>query len=204
MTGDAPRDPSSGPIEISRQLTGDQELGDQQAFIREGELDEADRVTDTEVYEGSDPADLEGALESLTIDDLRAGETDDPTVAAQEGLAWIPPTDPPLATSADDPQGAAVAAGFGSSALDEPYDFDHRSELPDQEGDMAARVREALRADAATNRYADEIAIGAVGNRVALRGVVDDIEDSDNLLDVAGRVEGVDEVIDELEISSLG
>jgi hypothetical protein len=169
---DAPRDPDSKDVEIDRELTGDQQLGDQRAFVREDEVDETDRVTDTEVYEGEDPADLVGSLDLLTTDGPRAGETDDAYVAAQEGLTWIPPTDPPLADSTD-------------------------------EDDVAGRVRDALRADAATNRYADEIAIGAVGSRVALRGVVDDIEDSDSLLEVAGRVQGVSEVIDELEVSSL-
>ena len=33
-------------------MTGDQADGDQVAYLREGELDEGDEVTDTEMYEG--------------------------------------------------------------------------------------------------------------------------------------------------------
>jgi osmotically-inducible protein OsmY len=33
--------------------------------------------------------------------------------------------------------------------------------------------------------------------------VVDDIEDTDNLLEVAGRVSGVEDVIDELDVRAL-
>jgi len=68
---------------------------------------------------------------------------------------------------------------------------------------MAARVREALRADAATTRYSESVVIGTRGRTVALRGVVDDIEDTDDLMAVASRVPGVDEIVDELEVRAL-
>ena len=67
----------------------------------------------------------------------------------------------------------------------------------------AALVRAALRADSATRRYADELAIGTIGRTVALRGVVDDLDDSDNVIEVAGRVVGFDHIVDELEVRAL-
>jgi hypothetical protein len=200
-----PLNPPDVPLgEMGRELSGDQAEGDQVAWLREGELDTADDVTDTEMYEGGIDSAVEGALESLTETDLRAGETGDPNVAAEEGLTWIPPIDPPVIPS---PDGAAedleIAAGFGMTGSDGQIDRDQPGELLYDEDEMSARVREALRADAATSRYADEIAIGTIGTTVALRGVVDDIEDTDNLLEVAGRVSGVEDVIDELDVRAL-
>ena len=68
---------------------------------------------------------------------------------------------------------------------------------------MTARVREALRADAETSRYADDVGIESDGGLVLLRGMVDDLEDSDALVAVASEVNGVVEVRDELEVPGL-
>ena len=124
-------------------------------------------LTDTEMYQGELAGDLAPAEA-----DLRPDETSDPTVAAQEGLAYVPPTDPPVV---HDPQG----------------------------DEMEARVREALRADAATSRYAEELVIGTRGGVVGVRGVVDDIDDTDDVTEVISRVPGVDEVVDELDVKGL-
>jgi hypothetical protein len=43
-----------------------------------------------------------------------------------------------------------------------------------------------------------------VGSTVILRGVVDDLEDGDNLAAVIEQVDGIDEVRDETEVASLG
>jgi hypothetical protein len=189
--------------EMGRELAGDQPAGDQMAFFREGEIDTEDELTDTELYEGEPMLATEGALESLTELDMRAGETGDPNVAAEEGLTWVPPVDPPVVPDADDPEGIQIAAGFGVTGFDGQIDDDHRTELVSSEDDMSARVREALRADSATSRYADELAIGTINGVVAVRGVVDDIDDSDNVVEVAGRVAGVVDVIDELDVRAL-
>ncbi len=68
---------------------------------------------------------------------------------------------------------------------------------------MSARVREAIRADAATTQYADAIDIESAGGVVLLRGVVDDIEDTDSLAEVASAVDGVVAVRDELTVAGL-
>lgn len=176
----------------------------QQAYVDEADVEHAPEVTDTEVYEGELEAqggaiDEEQPLEGLTARELREGETDDPEVAAEEGLTYVPPVDPPVAPSAD-PEGIEVAAGFGTTGRDEPFDLDHHGSALSADDEMEARVREAIRADAATSRYADEVVIGTRGGTVALRGTVDDIEDSDALAAVAESVSGVTEVIDELEV----
>jgi hypothetical protein len=207
---DTPLQPPGVPLEEKGQeLTGDQTAGDQVAYVRQAEVSDAnDPVRPTEIYQGEleagagdEPTGAE-SVELLTERELRAGETNNPDVAAEEGMTYVPPMDPPVVPS-DDPEGATVAAGFASSALDEPYDRDHPSETLSDEDDMSARVREALRADAITSRYADSVAIGTRGGVVALRGWVDDVEDSDNMAAVASRVSGVEEVVDELEVRAL-
>ncbi len=205
--------PDRETIEASEneaRLTGSRPHDDQAAYLTEDELDTNRTVmTDTEIYEGELEArggevTDEGAepLESLTALGMREGETDNADVAAEEGLAWVPPIDPPVVPS-NDRQDAEVASGFGSSALDEPYDVDHMSTLESGDDTMGELIREAIRADAATSRYADEVAIGTRGGVVALRGIVDDVEDTDNLIEVVSRVNGVVEVIDELEVRAL-
>lgn len=191
---------------------GDEHVpGDQVAYRRQGEVDHLGELTSTDIYHGELEAgvhdDLPGGdeadnLELRTELELRDGETADAGVAAEEGMTYVPPTDPPVVPS-DSPEGAEVAAGFGATALDDPYDQDHRAQTTSDEDSMAALVRDALRADAATSRYADSVAIGTRGGTVALRGTVDDIDDTDSLTEVAGRVSGVTEVIDELEVRGL-
>jgi osmotically-inducible protein OsmY len=121
--------------------------------------------------------------------------------AVEEGYSYVPPIDPPTTPGGLD--NAEVASGLGVSALDEPFDDGHHSSFLPSDDEVSARVREALRADSSTTAYADRVAIEARRGTVILRGVVDDLVDSDNLLAVAEYVEGVDEVVDELRVRGL-
>jgi hypothetical protein len=185
----------------------DQPADDQVFYRRQEEVEDSDReFNDVAQYEGEPQiSGGDGALrlDDLTDEELREGETSDPTEATEEGLTWVPPVDPPIVPDLDDPQGAKVAAGFGSSAEDDPYDRSHRAELLTAEDDTDARIREALLADAATSAYADSLVIGSRGGTIVVRGVVDDIDDTDNIVEVITRVTGVDEVIDELEVRGV-
>ena len=182
------------------------------AYLTEDEVDKLGEITDTEIYEGElearandDQPDetAEENLELLTEAELRDGETADANVAAEEGLAWVPPIDPPVVADEDDREGARVAAGFGVDASDEPYDASHRGDLLSAEDEFEDRIREALRADASTSRYADSVVIGNRGGTVVVRGTVDDIDDTDNIAAVIGNVAGVDEVLDEMEVAGV-
>jgi hypothetical protein len=183
-------------------MSGQQD--DQVFYRRQDEVEDEREFNDTAQYEGEsviDPSDEDALrIEDLTDGELREGETDDPNIASEEGLTYVPPVDPPVIPSFDDPQGIEIAAGFGSTGDDEPFDEDHESELVPLGDAMDERVREALRADAATSMYADFLVIGSRGGTVVVRGEVDDIDDTDNITDVIGRVAGVDDVIDEIEV----
>jgi hypothetical protein len=197
----------SEPLEEElRALAGEEPADEQDGALDPDEIESREELTMTELdrleTRSSDPADLV-SVDGLAADGLRDGETDDPEVAAQEGLTWVPPTDPPFVVS-DGPNGIEVAAGLGSGALDDPYDDDHRAEDLSAESELNARIREAIRADAATSGYADRIVIGTIGSTAILRGVIDDLNDADDLVAVVERVKGINEVRDETEVAGLG
>jgi hypothetical protein len=177
----------------------------------EDELDDSGEMTDTRMDEGelearaidSDQPDEapDQRLESLVAAEARAGETDDAYEASDEGLAWIPPTDPPIRVGADgEPE---IAAGFATSADDEPFDADHHGELLYPADERAERVEEALRADSATTGIADQLRIEVDGGRVVIHGRVEDIEDEDDVVAVAEAVPGVTEVISRIVVTTL-
>lgn len=183
---------------------------DAAAMPSTSEVDDMGTITDTRIYEGelearppdSDQPDETAAenMESLAATELRAGETDDAREATEEGLTWIPPTDPPVRAADDGPQ---VAAGFGTTSMDEPYDEDHHARALSRYDEIEARVAEALRSDAATSGFADDIELDVEGGRVVLSGLVDDVEDEDAALAVAERVDGIREAVSRLRLRSL-
>jgi hypothetical protein len=179
---------------------------DSSSIVGTGDVvDSEDGLTGQERYEGYLDAGVDpsgDSLDGLATDELRAGETIDPLIAAEEGLAWIPPTDPVVVPD-DSPEGLRVAAGFGSTALDEPYDADHHSELLPAEDEVTDRIREALRADASTSGYADSLRIDTEGGVVEVRGLVDDILDSDNIVAVVSEVSGVVQVRDDIRVRGV-
>lgn len=172
------------------------------------EIDDLGEITDTRIYRGelesrvrdSDQPDETAAqnLESLAADEFRAGETDDPGEAAEEGLTWIPPTDPPIRV--DEHGDPEVAAGFGTSADDEPFDADHHGQALHAVDEVEARVVEALRAHAGTAGLADGLEIEVEGGRAVVAGVVDDIADEDAILAVVEAVPGISQAVSQLHI----
>ncbi|HET7167930.1 MAG TPA: BON domain-containing protein [Candidatus Limnocylindrales bacterium] len=194
-------------LEEIQTLQGEELPMDQDAVLEPDEIEGRRRLTRTELDGGATEPDLEllggqtAALDGLALDDLRTGETDDPKVAAEEGLSYVPPIDPPVRSDAEEPGGLEVAAGMAVSAESDPYDTDHRSELLSIEGDLTARIREALEADAATSGLADRLIVGTRGSTAVVRGVVDGLEDTDTIVAVIGRVEGIEDVIDETDVA---
>lgn len=204
-------DRSMNPPELegeakANELAGREQPDQKDPVLDVGDVDTATGLTGQMLYEGEmgeigtdDLVRDEDRLELLEDRELRSGETSDPELAAEEGLAYVPPSDPPVVASSD-PEGITIAAGFGSSSLDEPFDAEHHSSALPDEDEMTARVREAILADSATTQYAETIRIETVGGEVILRGLVDDIEDADNLAAVASTVTGVAEVTDRTRV----
>jgi hypothetical protein len=158
------------------ELQGDEPFADQDAVTDPDEIEVAREPTLSE-QEWGVPVDP----------DLRSGETDDPLVAIEEGQKYVPPSDPPLVVDPEDPEGVDSPGGA----------------TLDAESDMNARIRDELRADAATTALADRLEIAVLGSTAILRGTVDGIEDSDAILEVVGRVPGISDVRDETEVAGL-
>ena len=202
--------PDVEPEDKRRQLLGDREPEDQGTLPDADDIEDLGGFTSTAKYEGELEAGVDDDLpnddenlEMLTELELRDGETDDAMEAVEEGMTYIPPTDP-LTVPGEGFADAEIASGLGSTALEEPYDSDHHSSFLPGDDEISARVREALRADASTAHFAHRIAVETSEGVVVLRGEVDDLDDSDNAAAVAEHVEGVSEVIDQLRVRGLG
>ena len=178
-------------IEEIQSLQGEEMPIDQDAFLEPDEFEKPREPTLTELDRGDsapDPEGLEGlasSLDMLAADDLREGETDDPDVATEEGLAYVAPSDPPFRVDPEDPEGIEVAGAAEDSG----------------ELDLTARIRDALERDAATTGYADRLVIGTRGSTAVVRGIVDDVDDSDAIVAVIESVDGIEEVVDETELA---
>lgn len=203
--------PLNGPTpplaEQLRAMAGYRPRDAQGALIDAADADDLGELTRTDIDEGETmtenddrPEDAEN-IEMLTERELRAEETDDPMEAVEEGYTYVPPIDPPVEPGGDD--NAEIASGLGVSSEDEPYDADHHSTFLSSDDEVVARVREALRADSTTTQFANRLAISARDGVVTVRGVVDDLSDTDNIVAVAEFVEGVEEVIEELRVRGI-
>jgi hypothetical protein len=184
---------------------------DADSYATADEVDDAGEMTDTRIYEGdlearppdSDQPDRpqEESLEWLESEEPRSGETDDPNEAAEEGLTYVPPVDPPVRPGEGwDPE---VAAGFGTTAEDEPFDADHHGEALPVRDEVTDRVLEALRADASTTGLVDRIDVDTEGGVVVVDGVVDDLDDEDAIVAVASEVDGVTDVVSRVTVAAL-
>ena len=88
------------------------------------------------------------------------------------------------------------------SAESDPYDQSHRGTELDFESELTTRIREALRADSQTSVLEDRLIIGTRGSVAVIRGVIDDIDDSDAIVEVVSRVRGITDVVDQTELAS--
>lgn len=125
-----------------------------------------------------------------------SSELDDP---ASSGEVYTPPVDPVITTDA---HGAAhVLGGFAiDSAEDVSVEPSTSDGAPGDEA-LADAIRRELAEDAATTDL--EIVVAVRRGVAHLRGRVPDLEDADNAEEVAGRVPGVREVVEELDVDNV-
>jgi BON domain len=194
-----------------RNLAGFRDSDDEGDPLARDEVDDLGSMSDTGIYEGeleartpnSDQPDdpIAENLDMLVERELRAGETEDADEAAEEGEAWVAPSDPPVVPG-DEAQ-PVVAAGFGATNSEEPFDADHHAEPATAEDERTERVVEALRSDASTSFLVDRLTVDTEGGRVFVHGEVDDIDDEDNVVAVAGTVSGVVDVVSDVHVRAL-
>lgn len=138
------------------------------------------------------------------IDKIGGDMTSDAMIAVEEGLPYMPPTDPVVRPSNDE-QELAVTGGFGETADDEYPDLLATTAIgdaPPGDEDIRAQVLEALRTDAATADLVIEVVVR--NGIVHLHGTVPTLNDAEAAEEVAGRVPTIVEVREELEVAALG
>jgi osmotically-inducible protein OsmY len=177
---------------------------------------EVEQVTPTEVsdfYVGDAPAATTPvSLEALAEQEVSINPdfTDQPLSTSglatagvdtmeEEDNVFFPPTDPVITT---DEKGEAQVLGGFSATSDASVEVD-RSTLDGRYGDeaIADAVRRELREDAATTDLRIDVLVR--NGIVHLRGVVQDVDDTENAEEVASRVPGVREVVEELSVADL-
>ncbi len=138
---------------------------------------------------GIDEEDM--AVLGLEDRDEDAGSSDDPMVSADDAETYMAPTDPPLVPGGRD--GVSVAQGFAATSDSE----EDRAGTPSDE-ETTRRVVHLLRTDAATSDLA--LHVQTKEGVVHLSGLVKTLDDSDLAEEVAGRVSGVVDVVDEMTV----
>jgi hypothetical protein len=123
--------------------------------------------------------------------------TTDIIEAVEEAEPYFPPTDPPIGTRSL--TNASVRGGFSATSLqeDEP-DEDDPLRVQGGDEEIAERVRYALATDGYTADLNIEVEVE--DGTVYLHGKVRSLEDIEQAEQIAGSVEGVEEVEEDLEI----
>ncbi len=179
------------------------------AYFDAEDVESLEGITMTDVYEGDTDVNqerVEGEAERFDLlveRELREGETDDVMEAVEEGYTYVPPIDPPITINADDPESIEVATGTDLSAREPNFPESGLDTAHMNDDDMTALVRRALRDDSSTSFLADHLHIATVNGTVIVRGQVDDLDDSDNIVAVISDVPGVEEVRDETVVRGL-
>ena len=140
---------------------------------------------------------------SEPIPSVGSDVTDNPMVAVEEGVPYMPPTDPVVRPALNN-DSLEVVGGFGTTAMDEfPDDLQDTAlgDAPPGDEDLEAQVLEALAADALTTDLL--VQVTARRGVVRLRGRVATLDDAEAAEEVAGRVPGVRDVLEELEVDAL-
>lgn len=186
---------------------------DETAYIGAEDVEPLQAISMTDVYEGETDSNQEldergvERLDLLVEQELRAGETDDVMEAVQEGMTYVPPIDPPITTDPNSLESVTVAAGFSGNVdeygEEDSLDVNDQDRFYERGDDMTALVRRSLRADSSTTHLADRLQIVTVNGTVIVRGVVDDLDDTDNLVAVISDIPGVESVKDETVVPGL-
>jgi len=147
-------------------------------------------TSDTESLEPGDFTDQETIRDPTAAAGPSGTHIDDQTAEGDE--VYVPPTDPVRRSDNE------VLGGFQTTAMDD--DREPVTQVvggPADVGIVDAVLLE-LRQDAATTHL--DLRVSSMDGVVRIRGFVQDIEDAENAEEVAARVPGVVEVIDETQI----
>lgn len=144
--------------------------------------------------------------EELAVDELidtqhGEGHTYDPQQAAEQGLTYTPPSDPPVVPSEDDLQGAEIAAGFAPSMEGSAPDAEVLPPRVDNNDlDVRADIYQALRNNSET-AHLTNIKIQVDQGVVSLLGTVFSQDDIPLVYAIVSELDGVVEVRNHLTVA---
>lgn len=133
-----------------------------------------------------------------------SGDTDDPLVAQEEGVPYVPPSDRVMSHSRFTESGPDVAGtaptDAGELERQDDIQLDPLDTLPTDD-ELRADVIERLRASEVP--AGDQLQVATVGSTVTLRGDVESIDVLEELLGIIGDVPGVEDVVDKVRIAGI-
>lgn len=139
---------------------------------------------------------------SFIVESEEPDFTDDPGTTdlievIEEGEVYFPPTDPPVTLRRY--TNAGMMDGFSATSDEEPTEpEDHPLRVQGNDEELAEQVRYALAADAYTADLNIEVEVEY--GVVYLHGKVRSLEDIEQAEQVAGGVQGIEDVEEDLEI----
>ncbi len=155
-------------------------------------------TTQNEYVSNADPDSMGQPLDS-NPDDVPNDSVYDDDPAPEPDPVYFPPTDPVL--TVDDNGDYQVLNGFASTADDDQrIDQSTLDGAPGDEALADAVTTELLRDAATTDLRVDVTVLNGI---VYLHGTVPGPEDAANAEDVAGRIPGIREVVEDLDIAQM-
>lgn len=131
------------------------------------------------------------------------GDTDDPLVAVEEGVPYVPPSDRVLSHVRSDEAGPDLAGtaptDAGELELDDAVQIGGEGDPRD--GQLQSDVVSALRASEIA--AGEHLRIAVDGDTVTVTGEVESVDILDEVLAIIGEVPGVEEVVDEVRVPGV-
>lgn len=171
-----------------------------------------------------DPLDAESSMSQIVVDEAGSldeeavayigdggdllvepptGDTDDPLVAVEEGVPYVPPSDRVLSDVRADEGGADIAGTAPSDAgeLERDDAVQLTGDADPRDGQLQSDVVSALRASEIAS--GERLRIAVEGDTVTVTGEVESVDILDEVLAIVGEVPGVGEVVDEVRIPGV-
>jgi hypothetical protein len=137
------------------------------------------------------------------VEEPSTGETDDPLVAAEEAVTYVPPLDRVISEPRSDEGGPDVAGAAADEAEElEREDGVQPTRAPrPRDDELLADVLETLRdSDLPAG---EELRVAARGSTIVVRGEVESVDILDEILGLIGDVPGVENVVDEVQVRGV-
>jgi len=143
------------------------------------------------------------AIENLIDTQHTSGSTYNPDEAEEQGLVYTPPHDAPVIPS-DNYGGVEIAIGFAQSMEESNPDVeDLPSRVDNNDLDLEDNIVTALRYNSETTTLSGDIRVRVHHGVVRLYGLVNDLQDTDLVEDIVRDMDGVVDVINNLEVAGI-